>query len=181
MPDRDTVSERSVPEPGDTRGGLLHAGTVGRPHGLDGSFLVKDANSVLLAAGAMLTVDGVTRQIQRRAGTDTRLILRLDGCATRQAAAALHGQKLLFGRGDAPKLAEDEWWAEDLKGLRVYDGSLEVGVVTDLLAFPSCEALEVRRLAVGKPLLVPLVADAVKVIDVAAGRVSIDLKFLGET
>ncbi len=44
---------------------------------------------------------------------------------------------------------------------------------------PSCEVLRVQR-AGGGELLVPLVTDAVRSIDVAARRVDIDLAFLGE-
>ena len=48
-----------------------------------------------------------------------------------------------------------------------------------LVALPSCEALEVAR-ADGGDLLVPLVHDAVRSVDVGAGVVDVDLAFLGE-
>jgi 16S rRNA processing protein RimM len=51
-------------------------------------------------------------------------------------------------------------------------------VVVRLLGLPSCEVLEVERS--GGPLLVPLVSDAVRSVDVAARRIDVDLRFLGE-
>jgi hypothetical protein len=51
--------------------------------------------------------------------------------------------------------------------------------VRALRALPSCEVLEVARVAGGE-LLVPLVADAVRRVDVAARRIDVDLAFLGE-
>jgi 16S rRNA processing protein RimM len=54
-----------------------------------------------------------------------------------------------------------------------------VGEVRRLLALPSCEALEVAR-GDGDDLLVPLVRDAVRSVDVQAGVVDVDLDFLGE-
>ncbi|HET9094912.1 MAG TPA: ribosome maturation factor RimM [Solirubrobacteraceae bacterium] len=158
----------------------LHAGRVGRPHGLDGSFLVADANPVLVRAATHVRVAGADRVIERVAGHDGRLILRLEGCCDRTAAEALRGAVLEVARERAPVLDEDEWWAEDLEGLAVRDGERVVGTVTRLLALPSCEVLEVRRAEGGEPLLVPLVSDAVRMVDLDGGSVDVDLRFLGE-
>jgi 16S rRNA processing protein RimM len=160
----------------------LVAGVVGRPHGLDGSFHVSRARAQLLQEGARVRVgDGSSREheIVRRAGTDERPIVRLDGAFGRDAAEALRGRELLVPRATAPPLDDDEYWAEDLEGAEVRDGDVEVGVVRRLLALPSCEVLEVQR--IGAPdLLVPLVRDAVRAIDVPAGVIDVDLAFLGE-
>ncbi len=160
--------------------GWLHAGRVGRPHGLDGSFLVADVNAVLLQAADSVMINGTERSITRRAGHDARLILRLEGCTDRNGAEAIRGQELLVARALAPDLDEDEWWAEDLEGLAVGDGDRVVGSVTRLLALPSCEVLEVERAEGGEPLLVPLISDAVRMVDLERGRIDIDLRFLGE-
>jgi ribosomal 30S subunit maturation factor RimM len=55
-----------------------------------------------------------------------------------------------------------------------------VGVVARLLALPSCEVLEVARHGGGAALLVPLVKDAVREVDLARRMIEIDLAFLGE-
>ena len=127
--------------------GWLHAGTVGRPHGLDGSFHVVAANPTLLSLnGAVrISTSGEERRITRRAGTDVRPILRLEGYEDRTAAQTLSGAELLVARSTAPELEEDEWWAEDLEGCSVVDAGRAVGVVRRLLALPSCEVLEVER------------------------------------
>jgi 16S rRNA processing protein RimM len=80
----------------------------------------------------------------------------------------------------APALAEDEWWAEDLVGCTVHDGGRHVGLVRNMLSLPSCEVLEVAREGTDGDLLVPLVADAVRDVDVDARTIDIDLRFLGE-
>jgi 16S rRNA processing protein RimM len=160
--------------------GLLLAGRVGAPHGLDGSFHVSQPTPELLKDGGLVTIDGRAYAINRRAGHETRLILRLAGVGDRDGALALRGQGLFVDRSLAPPLGEDEWWAEDLEGCRVVDGAVEVGVVARLTALPSCEVLEVTRAGGGQPLLVPLVGDAVRTVDVAAQLIDIDLGFLGE-
>jgi 16S rRNA processing protein RimM len=155
----------------------LTAGRVGRPHGLDGSFHVHEPRAELLPAGGTVDVDGRTRGIERRAGTDARPILRLEGCADRSAAEALRGRELRVEREAAPALGPGEWWAEELEGCRVFDGERDVGVVRRLLALPSCEVLEVER-GEQADLLVPLVADAVREVDVRAARIDIRMAFV---
>lgn len=144
-------------------------GRVGRPHGLDGSFHVTRAGSL---PGVVL-VDGVPRRIERLAGTPERPIVRLSGCSSRSDAEALRGASLSVPR-DELRLDEGEFWASDLEGCIVVDGTREVGVVARMIALPSCEALEVGD------LLIPLVRDAIRSIDVEARRIDVDMGFVGE-
>jgi len=160
-------------------GGWLHAGRVGRPHGLDGSFHVRDAVPRLLEVGVEVKVGSRRRRIARRAGDDRRPIVRLEGLGNRGDAERLAGESLLVMRSQLPELDEDEWWAEDLVGCAVRDGDRELGTVVGLLELPSCEALEVARQDGSGDVLVPLVADAVRSVDVAAKQIEIDLRFLG--
>lgn len=156
------------------------AGVVGRPHGLDGSFHVLAPSASLLAVGATVIVAGRPRTIARRDGTEARPIVRLAGAARREDAEALRGEELLAERAAARPLAEDEWWAEELVGCRVHDGARDVGLVRRLVGLPSCEVLEVERAADGAELLVPLVRDAVRSVDVPGRCIEVDLGFLGE-
>jgi 16S rRNA processing protein RimM len=141
---------------------------VGRPHGLDGSFHVVRADPELL--GDVLTVNGRELAVVRRAGTAERPILRLEGSATRDDAEALRGAEL---RVPAPPLEEGEYWARDLVGCRVTDGEREVGVVARMVALPSCEVLEVGD------LLIPMVRDAIRSIDMEGRRIDVDMEFVG--
>jgi 16S rRNA processing protein RimM len=160
--------------------GWLRAGVVGRPHGLDGSFYVTQPKPDLLVLGLDVWIDGEPRLITRRAGFDRGLILRLEGCEDRPGAQALGGRELLVGRDRAPELDAEEWWAEDLEGCAVHDARREIGVVKRLLALPSCDVLEVTRAGGGPELLVPLIKDAVRRVDVDRREIEIDLRFLGE-
>ncbi len=157
----------------------LHAGRVGRPHGLDGSFHVTRPNAQVLRDAARVLIDDRELAITRRAGTDRSPILRLDGHEDRTAAEALRGKDLMVARTEAPDLGPDEWWAEDLVGCAVHDGSRPVGTVRRLVELPSCEMLEVER-AGGGELLVPLVTDAVREVDLERRTIDVDLRFLGE-
>jgi 16S rRNA processing protein RimM len=149
---------------------IVAAGRVGRPHGLDGSFYVTAPRVDLLGHGMTVTVEGRERRIERRAGTDERPIVRLAGLASREDAEALRGAELQAEE----TLSEGEFWAADLAGCRVVDGAREVGVVSRMIALPSCEALEVGD------LLIPLVRDAIRSIDVEARVIDVDMGFVGE-
>lgn len=157
----------------------VSAGTVGRPHGLDGSFHVTVAKRRLLSVGGVVAVEGRELTIERLAGTDAAPLLRLAGVSDRDGAAALKGQQLLVAAEDLPQLEQGEWWAHDLEGCEVLDGALLLGTVSRLLELPSCEALEVER-AGGGQLLVPMVAEAIRSVDVQRRRIDVDREFLGE-
>jgi 16S rRNA processing protein RimM len=161
------------------RAAPISAGRVGRPHGLDGSFYVTRPRARLLALGGTVTVGGRAASISRRAGTDARPIVRLEGVDGREAAEALRGMELTVAAEAAPALEEGEWWAHELEGCEVFDGERQLGTVARLIELPSCEALEVRPHAGGEPLLVPMVRDAVRAVDVARGRIDVAGDFIG--
>ncbi|MCW2984653.1 MAG: rimM [Conexibacter sp.] len=166
-------------------GELIGVGRVGRPHGLDGSFHVTQPRERVLNDAVAVIVGGQEIAIVRHDGTPARPILKLQGVATRAAVEALRGAELLMRRADAPPLEDEEWYAEDLVGCRVVDGEQEVGVVARLLPYPSCELLEVQRPDTdpdrpAKALLIPLISDAVRTVDVSAQRIDVNLAFLGD-
>jgi len=156
----------------------LSAGRVGRPHGLDGSFYVAEARPALLVVDALVLVDDRELRISRRAGTDARPIVALESCRDRPAAESLRGKELLVPRADAPELEPDEWWVDDLEGCAVRDGDRELGTVRRVLTLPSCDVLEVGRGDGADDLLVPLIDDAVRDVDLERRVIDVDLEFL---
>lgn len=136
-------------------------------------------NARLLTLGAHVTVAGSPLEIVRRAGTDERPIVRLAGVQDRLAAEQLRGMELTVPAAQAPQLEEGEWWAHELEGCEVRDGERLLGTVARLLELPSCEALEVALEDGERSLLVPMVKDAIRLIDPAAGRIDVDMDFLG--
>jgi 16S rRNA processing protein RimM len=183
-----TAENRSEREPAPGRS-ELRAGRVGRAHGLDGSFYVTGPRPRLLALGTSVRVAGRSLEIVRRAGTEQRPIVRLDGVEDREGADALRGEALTVDRLDAPALGEGEWWGHELEGCAVVDGEQRIGTVSRMIELPSCEALEVRRETAGSestathpraPLVVPMVKDAIRRMAVSERLIEIDMSFLGE-
>ena len=139
---------------------LVTAGRVGKPHGYDGSFYVDDASHPL-ELGATVTVGASRHVVARRAGTDDRPLVRLEGVSD---VGALRGELLLV----EAELAEGEWVASDLIGSAVAGH----GRVVRVLDGPSCSVLE---LSDGS--LVPFVRDAIRSVE--RGRIELDEGFLG--
>ncbi len=155
---------------------------MGRPKGLDGAFHVTRPEN--LRAGLRTSLGLITHV----GGTPQKPVARLEGVTSLAEVEALRGTPLAVDRADIG-LEEGEWWADDLVGLRVVDGSTEVGVVARVRAYPSCELLEVGVTSSGDPnsrgskdgtILIPLIDDAVRTVDVEAGVIDVDLGFLGE-
>ena len=141
---------------------LVTAGRVGKPHGLDGSFYVERPRHEL-PEGAEVTLAGRAHRIVRRAGTDERPLIRLEGLAE---PGGLRGELLLV----EDELGEGEWLASDLVGLSVPG----LGKVAQVIDAPSCSVLELED-----GTLIPLVSDAVRSVDLDAGEIEVDRDFLG--
>ena len=152
----------------------MRAGRVGRPHGLDGHFHVAEPVPQLIAEGTPVRVGDVDTVIAAVKGTEAKPIARLAIAEDRTAVEALRGADLVVPDAVKPPLEEDEYWAEDLVGCAVVDGDRPLGEVRVLLALPSCEVLELDT-----GLLVPLVRDAIRSVDVEARRIDVNGEFLG--
>ena len=163
----------------DRDGAQLQAGRVGRAHGLDGSFYVTGAKPRLLGVGTAVTLAGRTAPILRRAGTEQRPIVRIEGVSDRPSVEALRGMTLVVEAGQAPVLGREEWWAHELEGCEVRDGERVLGTVERIIELPSCEALEVGDGTAGPTVLVPMVRDAIRSVDLPRRRIEVDLDFLG--
>ena len=153
---------------------MLPAGRVGRHHGLDGFFHVTRPQVTLLAVGTPVTVGEHQTEIAARKGSDDKPLIRLAVTTTKEAVEALRGAELLIAPEHAPPRGEDEFLASELEGCVVRDGDRTLGIVQRMLPLPSCEALELDT-----GLLVPLVRDAVRSVDVEHKTIDVDAEFLG--
>jgi 16S rRNA processing protein RimM len=157
--------------PTDPEPDLVRVGRVGRPHGLDGAFVVEEASEdpSRYAIGAELLVDGqpavvvLSRQVGGR-----RLAIKLDRTVER-------GAELTVRRDALPELPAETYYVSDLVGFDVVDERGErVGVVRDVLPGPANDVLELDT-----GLLLPLVEDCVREVDVTGRRLLLNPGFTG--
>jgi 16S rRNA processing protein RimM len=103
------------------------------------------------------------------------LAARLAGIADRSAAEALKGVTLYVEKTRLPAADDDEWYYDDLVGLRAEDGDgTRIGDVMAVHNYGAGDLLEVR-LSDGQTALVPFTETAVPHVDVQAGRIVVIL------
>ena len=101
------------------------------------------------------------------------VIVRLEGCDDRDAAAAWVGHDIGVRREQLPALEEDEYYWSDLEGLQVETtAGLALGRVSHLLETGANDVLVVQG---DRERLIPYVRpDVVVDIDLAAGKMRVD-------
>jgi 16S rRNA processing protein RimM len=132
----------------------------------------------LLDAGRRVIVGGRELKVAWRKGTPERPLVKLEGADGRTGAEALRGEAIEVPRTDVGELAEGEFLVDDLVGCAVVDGARAIGTVRDVLLLPSADVLEVVPGDEQEPLLVPLVSDAVRSVDLDAARIDVDMSFV---
>ena len=101
------------------------------------------------------------------------LRLMLEGITDANLAETLKGKNVFADERDLPPPAENEFYFRDVIGCAVFltDGR-RIGVVQEVIATGANEVFVVRD--EGKEVLVPVIEDVVKEIDVAERRIVIE-------
>jgi 16S rRNA processing protein RimM len=137
-------------------------GRVGRPHGLDGSFVVEDAseNPERFSPGATLLAGDERVQVQATKHAGNRLVVRLDRPVARGTVLEILATEL-------PPPEEDSYYVFQLVGLEVVEeGGRALGRVRTVEPYAANDVL-----ALDSGVLLPLVADCVRKVDLDAGRI----------
>ena len=106
-----------------------------------------------------------------------RLLVRLEGISSRDAADALRGCLFIVAAADLPEIEDpDEFYDHQLEGLRVRTtAGLDVGTVAEVLHTAAGEILAVRPTeGDGPEILVPFVGAIVTAVSLEDGVVEID-------
>src|SRR5262245_12438658 len=150
---------------------LVRVGRVGRPHGVDGAFVVESASEEegRFDVGAEVLVGGVPARVEvsRRVG-GRRHAIKLDRPVER-------GSELSVRRDALPQLPDHTFYVADLVGIDVFDeNDARVGAVREVLPGPANDVLELDT-----GLLLPLVEDCVREIDLPGRRIVLNPGFIG--
>jgi 16S rRNA processing protein RimM len=141
---------------------LVQVGRVGRPHGLDGSFVVERAseNESLFEPGAGLFAAGEAATVAARKRSGGRLVLKLDHPVQR-------GADLAVARSQLPQPEPDSFYVFQLVGLEVVEeGGRRLGAVQDVAPGVANDVLELDS-----GLALPMHQECIREIDLEAGRV----------
>ena len=148
----------------------MQVGRVGRPHGLDGAFVVErgSEDESRYAVGSVLYIDGV-RARSRSCGGSAVAARRSDSTARSSVA-----RSSTIPRAELPALPRGRVNNFEIIGLRVEEeGGRSLGVVRDVLPGPANDNLELDD-----GTLVPMIEDAILAIDTANGIVLLNPGFI---
>jgi 16S rRNA processing protein RimM len=146
----------------------VRVGKVGKPHGLEGAFVVEQASEdpERFSEGATLLVGGEPARIVESKRAGGRPVIRLD----REAA---RGDAIELDRSELPEPDEGEYYAFQLVGLEVEEvGGEKLGRVTEVSSGPANDVLELDT-----GLALPLVDACVQEVDLGAGRIVVQTGF----
>lgn len=167
---------------GQTARGKIVIGKIGAPHGVRGEMRVipltdfperfQSLEKVYVGTGKgveLMEVEDCWYHKQF-------IIMQLKECHDRDMAASLTGSLLYVDRKDAMPLAEGEYYTFDIIGLEVFDlEGNSLGHVTDVLKTGSNDVYVASRKGEAHQLMIPALKAVVKEIDVAGGRMVVDM------
>src|SRR3989442_2335618 len=149
----------------DARRLRIQVGRVGKPHGLQGAFVVEGASEdpKRFAVGARVFVGAEEAQVVESKRAGGRVVIRLDREASR-------GATLEVDRDDLPPPEEGEYYVFQLVGLAVEraDGT-KLGHVQNVAPGVANDVLELDS-----GLLLPLVEACVRAVDLETGHIVVE-------
>ena len=150
----------------------IQVGKVGRPHGLEGAFVVEEASedSDRFAEGVTLLVGGERARVLASKRAGGRPVIRLDRDVER-------GAPIEVERSELPEPEENEYYAFQLVGLEVEEvGGRKLGRVGEVTSGPANDVLELDT-----GLALPLVDACVQEVDLDAGRILVQPGFSADS
>ena len=153
---------------------------IGAAHGTRGEVKLWSFTADPMAVkdyGPLETEDGTaTITIEAVRPAKTHLVARLAGVRDRTAAERLTNIRLFVPRARLPAPAADEFYHADLIGLTAFtpDGRM-FGTVVAVHNFGAGDLIELRPEGARDTVLLPFTVAAVPTVDIAGGRIVIDL------
>jgi 16S rRNA processing protein RimM len=152
---------------------------IGAAHGVRGAvklWTFTEDPLAVKAYGPLLTKDG-TRSFEVATAREAKghLVATLKGIATREDAERLNGLELYVAREKLPDTDQDEYYHADLIGLEAVTAANEpLGRVIAIHNFGAGDIIEIAP-PNGATMLLPFTNAVVPTVDLAAGRVVIEL------
>jgi 16S rRNA processing protein RimM len=152
---------------------------IGAAHGVRGAvklWTFTEDPFAVKAYGPLTTKDGA-RQFEVTSAREAKghLVATLKGVATREEAERLNGVELYVAREKLPDTEADEYYHADLIGLAAVNAANEpLGKVIAIHNFGAGDIIEIAPPG-GTTMLLPFTNAVVPTVDVAGGRVVIEL------
>jgi len=149
----------------------VQIGRVGKPHGIDGSFFIEQPSDDerWWTTGATFFAGGRPVEVVAHRRSSSRPVVKLDTDVPR-------GALIEVDRHQLPPTDEDEYYAFQLTGLSVVEETgRELGRVQAVRPGVANDVLELDT-----GVLLPMIEDCVRAVDLAAERITVAAGFAGE-
>jgi 16S rRNA processing protein RimM len=152
---------------------------IGAAHGVRGAvklWTFTEDPLAVMSYGSLTTKDG-SRLFEIATAREAKghLVATLKGIATREDAERLNGVELYIAREKLPATVEDEYYHTDLIGLAAVDATDQpLGRVIAIHNFGAGDIIEIAP-PHGATMLLPFTNAVVPSVDLAGGRVVIEL------
>jgi 16S rRNA processing protein RimM len=146
----------------------VQIGRVGKPHGIDGAFFIEQPSTDARRwkGGGTYLGGGPPVEVVAARRSSGRPIVKLDRAVERGAAIEVERDAL-------PATGEDEYYAFELVGLPVVEeNGRELGIVKAVTTGIANDVLELDS-----GVLLPMIEDCVREIDLAGGRILVATGF----
>jgi 16S rRNA processing protein RimM len=161
------------------RGKQICVARIGAAHGTTGEVRLWPFTGDPQAVGrygALDTADGRSIEIESLRPTKGFFIARIKGVTDRNGAERLRNVDLFVPRDRLPPPAADEYYYADLIGLAAEDtNGHPIGTVIAIHDFGAGDLLEIVPPGGGETMLLPFTAAVAPKVDIAAGRIVLDL------
>jgi 16S rRNA processing protein RimM len=152
---------------------------IGAPHGVRGAvklWTFTEDPMAVMQYGPLSSKDGGRRfEVATAREAKGHLVAMLKGIATREEAERLNGIELYIPRDKLPATEADEYYHADLIGLAAVNAAFEpIGKVIAIHNFGAGDIIEIAP-PQGSTLLLPFTNAVVPTVDLASGRVVIEL------
>ena len=140
----------------------VQIGKVGKPHGIDGAFFVEQpsADDRWWKVGSTFLAGGTPVEVVAARRSSGRPIVKLDRAVER-------GAPIEVERDALPPTEDDEYYAFELIGLPVVEeNGRELGTVKAVTTGVANDVLELDS-----GVLLPMIEDCVRIVDLTAGRI----------
>jgi 16S rRNA processing protein RimM len=160
-------------------GAQICVARIGAAHGVRGAvklWTFTEDPMAVMQYGPLATKDGARKfEVAHAREAKGHLVATLKGVATREEAERLNGLELYIPRSKLPATDTDEYYHADLIGLSAVNAALEpIGRVTAIHNFGAGDIIEIAPLH-GATMLLPFSNAVVPTVDLARGRVVIEL------
>jgi len=153
---------------------------IGAAHGTRGEVKLWPFTAIadaVTAYGPLETIDGARRfEIEALRPANDFFVARFKGVTDRTAAEGLRNVELYVPRDRLPPPEPDEFYHADLIGLDALDpaGQL-IGAVIAIHNFGAGDILEIAPVVGGETLMLPFSATTVPSVEIASGRITVDI------